>query len=195
MGWQNELEKASRIWKSLPRNNVDEIKKADEFYDTGVFPIVAEKFKEKYGLERGPVSLLFVTVGTSWQPIALSILCNKPGKVIFLYTEDTRANVTKIIEYLENGLKEYELEEVEKAASGKLIRSVKKWYYREQPGTCCVDITGGTKAMAAAAGMVAEQIGMPVSYIESDYLPVFRHPDPGSERLVSLALPDREDDR
>ena len=56
-------------------------------------------------------------------------------------------------------------------------------------GKMCVDITGGTKAMASGAAMMAAVLDADIYYVESKYLPVYRRPLPGSEYLKVLSNP------
>ena len=68
------LEQGIEIWKSLPRNNSDELVVADDYFDNELMPLSLEHFlatqqdkkqKKYYGM--------MLTLGTSWQPLALSI--------------------------------------------------------------------------------------------------------------------------
>ena len=53
----------------------------------------------------------------------------------------------------------------------------------------CVDITGGTKAMASGVAMMATVLGADIYYVESTYLSLYRRPLPGSEYLKALSNP------
>ena len=188
---KEKLLKYSEQWKNLPRNNSNDILQADEFYDEYLFPIVAEKFFEVHKLERQQdCDLMFVTVGTSWQPIALSIGLQMPKKVIFLYADGVEEQADKVVKYLKLEAEQYEKIMVDKANSEPLMRAVKQCYVSaESPKGCCFDVTGGTKAMAAGAAMMAAKLNIEIFYVESNYLPVFRHPEPGSEKFIRLLRP------
>lgn len=176
-------------WKAMPRNNADEIKAADVFYDEHIFPLAAEKFLKQYD-DGEKHDLMYVTVGTSWQPIALSVLLHRPQKVIFLCTENVVGKTESALAYMGSNAPVYEINIVDKGDSRKMLEIVAETYKEHRsPNNCCFDITGGTKAMAAAAAMIAAHLGIKIFYIESNYLPVYRHPEPGSESVVTICRP------
>ena len=185
------LLKYGEEWKSLPRNNSSEIHNADEFYDVHLFPLVADKFfMENANEAQQECDLMFVTIGTSWQPVALSIGSQKPKKTVFLYAEGVKSQADKVIQYLKLEPKQYDIFMVDKADSELLMRQVEKSYVEAgRPNSCCFDVTGGTKAMAAGAAMIAAKLNIDIFYVESNYLPVFRHPEPGSEKFIRLLRP------
>lgn len=182
----------SNIWKSMPRNNAYEIKAADCFYNDNIMPLSMQKFLDNYAEEAGIYELMFVTVGTSWQPVALSILAKQPKIVVFMATIDVEQEIAEALDFMAKqnyNLQNYEVKIVDKAHSEDIINCIKNAYTRYSPNKVCIDITGGTKAMVAAAAMISADLDIDIFYVESNYLPVFRHPEPGSERLVKLARP------
>lgn len=187
----DKLSSYTKMWKELPRNNAEEICAADSFYNEKIMPISTARFLEQYGKPEKHYALMFVTVGTSWQPVALSILAKQPAKVVFLYTEGVKKEVDTALAFIEKLFKvpEYDLRLIDKASSELLIRTVREYEREYAAGEACFDITGGTKAMAAAAAMVAASLSMDIFYVESNYLPVYRHPEPGSEVMVKLLRP------
>jgi hypothetical protein len=52
-----------------------------------------------------------------------------------------------------------------------------------------IDITGGKKVMSAAAALVAWRLDLPLCYVDSEYDPEMRQPEPGTERLLILDNP------
>lgn len=179
----------AEIWKKMPRNNETEIKAADAFYDDEIFPLVVQKFlKENH--ENKKYDLMFVTVGTSWQPVALSIMLHKPRHVVYLCTDDVLDKAQQTINFTGDNITS-EICVVNKSDSKDMMLAIYTRFHKKSKNlSCCLDITGGTKAMAAAAAMMAAELGIEVFYIESRYLPVFRHPEPGSERVVHLLRPE-----
>lgn len=176
----------------MPRNNSEEISAADSFYDDNIMPLSAERFMSRYSAKKKEYDLMFVTVGTSWQPVALSIMVTNPKRVIFLLTEGVEKELTKVLSFMKQQGREliqYERVIVDKASSRDLINSVRNIYDRYNLETVCFDITGGTKAMVASAAMISASLNIDIFYIESNYLPVYRHPEPGSERLMQLERP------
>lgn len=189
---ERRIEELGRQWKEMPRNNAEEIMVADSFYNENIMPLSAQKFLSEYRNSDEKYNLMFVTVGTSWQPIALSIMAKNPAKVIFLATEGVKKDIDIALKFMaEQGLplSEYETVIVDKAESRPLLMAVRNAYILENPKKACFDITGGTKSMAAAAGMIAAFYNMDIYYVESNYLPVYRHPEPGSEIMVKLDRP------
>ena len=189
---ENKIAELGNNWKAMPRNNAEEITAADRFYNENIMPLSIKKFLDSYAIEAGKYDLMFVTVGTSWQPVALSILAKKPHKVIFLTTADVEQEAINALNFMTKqnyALKDYQIVLVDKAASTSLLKKVWDIYAQIKPNKACFDITGGTKAMAAAAAMIASKLDMDIFYVESNYLPVYRHPEPGSERMVQLDRP------
>lgn len=186
------FEDLGQNWKAMPRNNAEDIHAADEYYNQNIMPLSAEKFLSTYGNTTKDYDLMFVTIGTSWQPIALSIMAKKPKHVVFLTTEGVKGDISTALSFMKKmglPLTDYRIVIVDKSDSTKLITSVNGICSEVQPQNSCFDITGGTKAMAAAAGMVGAALNMEIFYVESNYLPVYRHPEPGSERMVQLLRP------
>lgn len=184
------FENAVAIWENLPRTNTDEIINADEFYDMHVMPLVAEKFLKKYCGKTAKYKTMFLTLGTSWQPLALSILLHSPERVIFLATEDVSESSKKIIKFVNKKNISYKVCIVDKGNSGRLLQAVKnETALLEDKKAVCIDITGGTKAMAAAAAMMAVYFNWDIFYIENDFLPVLRKPEPGTEKVIKMEKP------
>ena len=55
---------------------------------------------------------------------------------------------------------------------------------RRLEGPLALDMTGGTKVMAAAMALAAERLGADLYYLASRSAKALRRPVPGSERLV-----------
>lgn len=189
---EKRIEELGQNWKTMPRNNVEDIQAADRYYNENIMPLSAEKFFKCYGDTNKVYDLMLVTVGTSWQPIVLSIMVKCPKEVVFLATEGVKNDIATALAFMEKmgqPLVNYKTIIVDKSESAPLIKAVKDIYDRVKPVNSCFDITGGTKAMAAAAGMIGAALDMEIFYVESNYLPVYRHPEPGSERMVKLQRP------
>lgn len=188
---EEKLKCLSEKWKSLPRNNAVEMVAADDFYQQYIMPLAAAKFVEDFGTEEKCYDLMLVTVGTSWQPVALSVLAKKPKQVIMFCTPDVMDQVERAIDFMAScGYEpDYKVEFINKADSVPLMKAIQQYYLQQKSLKVCMDITGGTKAMAASAAMMAARLGIELYYVESKYLPVYRRPEPGSERLVRLLLP------
>lgn len=186
-----ELEKRAEKWQQMPRSSQAELLLADQYYDDQVLPLVAGKLCSEYGKSCG-CDVLFMTLGTSWQPLALSIMLHKPQYVVFLTTDDVASTVQNVMDFVNLSALKYVVELVDKGCSDKLISAVRKQYAMvPECCKCAFDITGGTKAMVAAGAMIAENLGMDVDYLENQYIPLLRRPKPGSEKLVRLTKPEQ----
>lgn len=183
---EKSLAELAEYWRHLPRTTQAELLAADQYYDEQVLPLVAEKLCSECG-SKATCDVLFMTLGTSWQPLALSILLHGPQYVVFLATDDVADTVRIVLDFVNRPALRHAVEVVDKGYSDRLIAAVRKQYAAlPKSSVCCFDITGGTKAMVAAGAMIAEELGMQVDYIENEYIPLLRRPKPGSEKLVRL---------
>ena len=179
------------IWKAMPRNNEEELTAADTYFDETLMPLSRDKFvadtrnmvnKTYYGV--------ILTLGTSWQPLALSISALKPQRILVLGTEAVRDQMVKLVDFLHLQPTSYEYQLVDRGEPIEIYKYVKTYYdHWHECGNVAVDITGGTKAMASSAAMIAAELNLDVFYVESKYLPLYRRPEPGSEHLQKLMIP------
>ncbi len=187
-----ELQKRTEEWMQLERMTAEQRKLADEYYDTNLIQLIEKDFIERNSDRvREPVDNLVVSVGTSYEPIVLSIALLKPSKLLFLYTEASANTLDKVIDY--SGLKasEYEKSRVNETNPIDIYREIKNIYLKwKRPSRMHIDFTGGTKAMSAACALAGAVINLQMIYISSeDYLVDFRKPNPGSEKLIYIENP------
>lgn len=189
---KTKLEETTRKWKELGRKTEEQRKKAEDFYDRNLMGLIEKRFiennKEKL-TER--VEYLIMSVGTSYEPLVLSISLLKPGKILFLYTEKTKSVLNKIMEYCRLSVSNVEMQRVDVTDPTSIYREIKRAYLEwNRPEKVYIDFTGGTKAMSAAAAMAGSVIGVQLVYVGSeDYLTDFRKPEPGSEMLYFITNP------
>ena len=178
-------------WKHMPRNNEKELALADAYYDDYLMPWAQEHFLNKpenknlakyYGL--------ILTMGSSWQPLALSISALKPKHILFIGTEAVMNQMIKLVDFLKLQPEQYEFVLIERSNAASIYNAINLQFsqWREK-GKVALDITGGTKAMVAAAAMMGALLAMDIYYVESNYLSLYRRPEPGSESLKLLAKP------
>ena len=185
-----ELERVTQEWIALGERKAPE---QNAFYKDKVFPLVKNCFvlKESPKLTDQPVDGMIMTVGTSPEPLILSILLCKPSEVIFLHTEETEDELDRIIE--ETGLRvrqwrkicvgETNLPEIYQAC-------VDAWTAWGADKRILVDLTGGTKAMAAGLMAGAATLNMQaVSVANTHFVREYRKPYPGCEYLDFLQNP------
>ncbi len=187
----DNLEMGIKEWQSMPRNNAAELEKADNFFDQQLMPMSLEHFlnSQQHIVNENYFSMA-LTLGTSWQPLALSIALLKPKKILIMGTAETMS----LVELLQNFLKLdkdcIQCVVVDRSEPDDIYRAMNDFYECWGSfGKMCVDITGGTKAMASGAAMMAAVLDADIYYVESKYLPVYRRPLPGSEYLKVLSNP------
>lgn len=187
----DNLEMGIKEWQSMPRNNAAELEKADNFFDQQLMPMSLEHFlnSQQHIVNENYFSMA-LSLGTSWQPLALSIALLKPKKILIMGTAETMS----LVELLQNFLKLdkdcIQCVVVDRSEPDDIYRAMNDFYECWGSfGKMCVDITGGTKAMASGAAMMAAVLDADIYYVESKYLPVYRRPLPGSEYLKVLSNP------
>jgi hypothetical protein len=62
-------------------------------------------------------------------------------------------------------------------------------------GSVLVDVTGGKKIMSATAAQIAWELKCPLCYIDGGYDPIARRPAPGTERVILLPNPSKQQAR
>lgn len=187
----NSLQCKNAIWQAMPRNDAEEMKAADEYFDTELMPFAQALFIEKYAKAQLPEYYgMVLTLGTSWQPLALSISALKPQQILILLTEETMGQLEKLVGFLGLDDTQYQYILVNRSQAKPIFQAVTDIYQDWcLQGKCCMDITGGTKAMASSAAMIGAVLDFDIYYVESKYLPVYRRPEAGSERLERLDNP------
>ena len=185
------LDEGIAFWQSLPRNNQEELALADGFFDQELMPLSLELFLEKQASKvKQDYYGMMLTLGTSWQPLALSIALLKPKKILVMCTQDTYPLLEILLSFLHLDRNNVQCTLVDRSSSEDIYLEMKAAYLDwSDKGKLCADITGGTKAMASSAAMMAAVLGMDIYYVESRYLPLYRRPLPGSEELKVLGNP------
>ena len=188
---KEEMLQTINIWKSMPRNNVDEMALADRYFDEVLMPISLDMFMEKEGNNpKCHYDGMVLTLGTSWQPLALSISVLKPKKILIMGTEDTEKYFVQLKKFLGRECEIITWKKVDRANVEDIYAVCTKWLKENLEITKVgADITGGTKAMVAGLAMYAAKAKWDIFYVESKYLPLYRRPEPGSEMLIKLQLP------
>ena len=185
------LDEGIAFWQSLPRNNQEELAVADGFFDQELMPLSLELFLEKQASKvKQDYYGMMLPLGTSWQPLALSIALLKPKKILVMFTQDTYPLLEILLSFLHLDRNNVQCAFVDRSSSEDIYLEMKAAYLDwSDKGKLCADITGGTKAMASSAAMMAAVLGMDIYYVESRYLPLYRRPLPGSEELKVLGNP------
>lgn len=186
------LKELTEQWMQLERKTLEQRRNAARFYDEHLMKLIEKEYlRNNQDMVFEDVEHMVVSVGTSYEPLALDICLLRPKKLLFLYTEASGDTMAKVIGYC--GLKptQYDKSLVSEVDPMDIYREIKAFYLRSgKPGKMYIDFTGGTKAMSAAAALAGAMIDVQMVYCSTDdYLVDFRKPNPGSERLMYIENP------
>ena len=189
MELHNKLIEKSKFWQAMHRSNEEERTAAEEYYKSELMPIIIEYFLQGNRAESN-CDAMVLTLGTSYEPIVLSILALKPKKVLILYTEKSFKLLDDVIELTMLKPTQYMASEVVAENPLQLYQKIKEIYEKwGRPKDIYVDFTGGTKSMAAGCAMAGSAIGAKLIYIGGEFLTDLRKPKPGSEKLCYIDDP------
>ena len=148
----NELTLMTEKWMRLERKTVKQREAAEQFYETKLLSLIEEDFltrNQEKVYEK--VEYLILSVGTSYEPLVLSIRLFRPQRILFLCTETTGKYLEKIVKYCELQVEDYQKTIVSETDPGDIYMEIKKAYLAwGKPLKLYIDFAGGTKAMSAA---------------------------------------------
>ena len=155
-------------------------------------PLLIDVFvaKESYKVQKQYDGMI-LSLGTSFEPLVLSIRVLKPDRVCFLFTEASREFLDPVVKFTGLSLSQCDSRLVDKDNPLQIYQAIKD-IYREwgYPSNLALDFTGGTKAMSGGSAMAGGLIGAEMVYIASSkYLANLRRPFPGSEHLEFIPNP------
>ena len=105
----SELKKNTEKRKGLERKTLEQRRVADEFYDKNLMKLIEKDFVDRNeDMIFEKIEYMIISVGTSYEPIVLSLSLLNPEKVLFLYTEKSEIILSKIITYTELSPNKYE---------------------------------------------------------------------------------------
>ncbi|MBO8169044.1 MAG: TIGR02710 family CRISPR-associated protein [Thermoanaerobacteraceae bacterium] len=187
-----ELEEKTRKWSAFPRTTEEERNAAEEYYEQEIMPLLRELFVKREASKLGNrYEALILSLGTSWQPLVLSISAINPKKVLILYTEESRPLLDKVWAMTGLSAAQVETTQVDEQNPLEIYEAVKKAYERwGKPRHIAIDFTGGTKAMSGGCAMAGALIDADLFYVGYQrYMKDLRRPYPGSEQLVLIPNP------
>ncbi len=187
-----ELRTMTEEWMQLERQTQAQREKAEVFYDTKLMRLIEQEFiRNNRHKVYEKTEYMILSVGTSYEPLVLNIQLLQPRRLLFLYTPKTEYILEKIVRYCELDVARFSKREVNETDPLDIYREIKAAYLRwNKPDKLYIDFTGGTKSMSAAAAMAGAIIDVQLLYVGSnEYLPHFRKPNPGSERLFFISNP------
>ncbi|MGI6539327.1 MAG: TIGR02710 family CRISPR-associated CARF protein [Bacillota bacterium] len=190
---RERLKQASDLWQSLPLETREEQAIAMEFYSKAVFPLSKQVFVATEASKiKEPIYGLILPVGTSPEPLILSISAVNPERVLFLYTEKTESMLDTIVEHTGLRPSQWEKRLVDPADVTQIYCEIKDvWNRWEQRREIAVDLTGGTKTMTCGSALAGTLVGAQLIYIANrEYLlDPYRRPEPGSEYIEFVPNP------
>mgnify|MGYP002512755518 CR=1 FL=1 len=188
---EKSLNELAEYWKQLERKTAEQRQKAENYYESTLMEPIIQAFVENNREQAEPVECLILSVGTSYEPLVLDIKLLSPRRILFLYTEKSERYLDKVVDYCKLNAARYEKSMVHETEPLDIYREIKRAYLKwNKPEKIYIDFTGGTKAMSAAAAMAGAMIGVQLLYVGcTNYLPDFRKPDPGTEKLFYIDNP------
>ena len=186
------------------REKIEQAKEMDKMSSeyNSIINEIWEKSKEKFVFESDlnenvkKYKGIIFTIGFTPEPIILNILANKPENVYFIYTEESKKTLNKIIEDTKLPPSQFQMGLMPKDSASESYRLVKKGlkYLKEEckieREDIALDPTGGTKIMSVGCGIGATIFNLDILYINTGkYDPILRRPVPGTEILVNIPNP------
>ncbi|MBC7230894.1 MAG: TIGR02710 family CRISPR-associated protein [Actinobacteria bacterium] len=169
---------------------------ADKLYWDELFPLIRGEFRRKCTEFKNRYDALIMTVGTTPQPLILTLDAVRPSRVFFIYTADTEAHLSRVIQevdFLRRHEVHYDREKVNPDDPVDIYEKIgRRWeeWSREGEMRCALDNTGGKKSMVSAAAAAANFLGIDILYVDHEkYLAELRTPMPGTEYLTQLPNP------
>lgn len=190
-------------------HELGELKKTDEHayferYFNELFPKVrhvveywmSDSLRDLYREMRGQYFGLIQTVGSSPEPLVLSIVLLLPKEVLLIHTPETKSYANIIMHHIHLIVKDdppYMIpKNVDSSKPVEVYQAVKEQWqtWHDDEKSVAIDITGGKKAMVNGAAMAAGVLHLDIFYMDSwDYDPVIRAPKAGTEYLNRLPNP------
>ena len=94
----DELLQKSELWKHMVRSNEEQRTAAEEYYKTDLMPIIIDHFLQETTVQE-ECDAMVLTLGTSYEPLVLSICALKPKRVLILYTNKSFHLLDDVIEF------------------------------------------------------------------------------------------------
>lgn len=188
---ENDIQMRILEWKEM--NDNGQFKEAREYYFNEIFEEIIHTFEKKLTWPIEPVDVLFSVLGFTPEPVILAARALKPKRHIIIqdkgmtYNEE---NMTYLRRFLPDG---FDIIDLGDETFGAIYDTLKELMTFNAGRNYAINITGGKKSMAAAAGIFARDYNMTVLYVDfKEYDANFRKPTPGSEYLNIVYTPTRD---
>jgi len=133
---------------------------------------------------------LVTLVGFSPEPVVSVIEACAPERVLFICTPESEEKLDTILPSTGLAVSRIEKRVVEGTDTAGVYRAIRDFVKSVPPEAAACDITGGKKAMTAAAAMAAALTGIAMIYVDyAAYDEKARRPRPGTERVVRIENP------
>ena len=191
----NKIEKLTEEWMRIAEGTDDAKEQLDRFYEEKIFPLVYSNFieAEKNKLKDKSFDGLIMTVGTSPEPVIMSIGTIQPKRILFFCTEESERSLDRVIDFTSLKPSCYDKEIIKAPYPVSIYKEVDKKYksWRDRGiENIAVDITAGTKTMTGGLAMAGALLNFQLIYIGNrEYLKKLRRPRPGSEFLEFIDNP------
>jgi CRISPR-associated protein (TIGR02710 family) len=160
-----------------------------QFYQERVWPLVKAKFvRENSGFP--PPGVLIQLVGTSPDPLILSVLALRPKRVHFVCSAKSEEELDRVVAETALPPSAWAKSVLTGLDARETYREVKRQLDAHQEWALALDITGGKKAMVAGAALSGFLSNVPCYYVDNTrYDTDLRKPAPGTEFLAKLQNP------
>ncbi len=173
-----ELAEAWRVYEALAA--LAGLAAADRFYLAELLPRELAYLKARRAPDRRYAASLH-TLGESAEAVVIAAHLLGARQVVLLASPRTESNVPRVAGLLPGvrvAHRRVDPEDLDAVLAAALEAA------RDLPRPLAVDMTGGTKVMAAAMALAAERLQADLYYLASQHKTRYRRPLPGSERLV-----------
>ncbi len=95
-----KLRDKTKHWMGLERTTFEQRAVAEEYYETELMQLIVKEFvQNNKGKIFEEVEYLILSVGTSYEPLVLSISLFCPKKILFMYTEKVEQTIDKVVDF------------------------------------------------------------------------------------------------
>ena len=202
---ERKIEQMRRVFRGeIEYGKGKPAEQAKRFRNEEMFEEIIELARANSDIGTGDesVDVLISLSGFSPATTILAYEILRPKRLLVITSRGAKASIDVIGDHIvapggDGGLKmsQFEQRDCEPTDPLSIYRIIKrqleKMDHEQDTGlvNAYLDITGGKKVMSATAALAAWQLDLPLVYIDSDFDPELRQPEPGTERAVLLDNP------
>jgi len=118
--------KKTIFWREMDRSSEKLRIASEEYYKKELMPLIIEYFIQENAKKiSGSCDAMVLTLGTSYEPLVLSISVLKPEKVLILYTDKSHHLLDDVIEFTKLKPSQYVATDVDAENPLQLYRKIK----------------------------------------------------------------------